>query len=146
MFSMFLLAAAIENEIFGLKWYFYFAFLGAVIVVSLIILALWKKQTNTYLAYKYTKKSKAQLLKAKENKNYKVKIMVAQNYMESADFYIAQDDRTEDVSLTFDRRELISEILTLVKKLNQEVKQGKSINFLFIDQIVDKMDSLENIK
>lgn len=144
MINILLAAATAEHDVYGVKWYFYFIFLGAVIIVCSIILALWNKKTNTALAYKFTKKSKIQLIKAKKTKKDKIHVMAAQNYIESAEFYISQDDRTEDIALTFARRELIKEIVVMVRELNHETIQEADEKV--IDEIIKKMDRLDDIK
>ena len=70
--------------------------------------------------------------------------MAAQNYIESAEFYISQDDRTEDITLTFARRELIKEIVVMVRELNHETIQEADEKV--IDEIIKKMDRLDDIK
>lgn len=133
-------------EMFGTSWYIYFAFLGGIIVLCSLILAMWRKQSHAKLAYKYVKKGAKRLQKAKEHKNPKVNLIVAQNYFKSAYYFISQDDRRDDISLAFDRREKINDILELSKELNHHSKTTQQDVVNKIDRLLGYVDDLEKIQ
>lgn len=105
---------------FGEKWYIYFAMLAGAIVVLSIILLLWGKQSNTKIAKKNTNRAIRKLLKAKEGNNPVVNLLIAQNYLESALYYLGEDERrVEDVAVIFEKTEVLETALRILTELNK---------------------------